>query len=88
MVENKSEERFTKPHVHDYDEIVGVIGTNWDHPWDLDGEVEFTLNGEKNVVTRSSLVYLPAGLEHGPFRELKMARPIFQFEAGMAKMHT
>jgi hypothetical protein len=88
MVENESLERNTKPHKHDYDEIVGMIGTNWDDPWDLDGEIELTINGEKNIVTRSSLLYLPAGLEHGPFREVKMNRPIFQFECGMAPMHT
>jgi hypothetical protein len=88
MVENESLARSTKPHKHDYDEIVGMIGTNWDNPWDLDGEIELTLNGEKNIVTRSSLLYLPAGFEHGPFREIKMNRPIFQFECGMAKRHT
>jgi hypothetical protein len=88
MVENESLERNTRPHAHDYDEIVGVVGTNFDDPWDLDGEIELTLNGEKNIVTRSSLIYLPAGFPHGPFREAKMNRPIFQFECGMAPMHT
>jgi hypothetical protein len=47
MVENKSLARSTKPHSHDYNEIVGISGTNFDDPWDLCGEAEITLNGEK-----------------------------------------
>ncbi len=88
MVENESLERSSKPHSHTYDEIIGMVGTNPDDLYDLGGECEMTLNGEKNIVTKSCLLYLPTGFEHGPFREVKMTRPIFQFECGLAGRHT
>jgi hypothetical protein len=87
MVDNESLARSSKPHCHDYDEIVGMVGTNPDDLYDLDGEAEITLNGEKNIVTNSCLIYLPTGFEHGPFRETKMNRPIFQFECGLSGLH-
>jgi hypothetical protein len=87
LVKEKLEKRSTKPHSHDYDEIVGMVGTNPDDPNDLCGEIEITIDGEKHLVTQSCLVFLPAGLEHGPFRELKMERPIFQFEFGLKGIH-
>jgi hypothetical protein len=88
MVENESLERSSKPHSHTYDEIIGMVGTNPDDLYDLGGECEMTLNGEKNIVTKSCLLYLPTGFEHGPFREVKMTRPIFQFECGLNGKHT
>jgi hypothetical protein len=80
MLETPISERSTKPHTHDYDEVLGLIGTNPDNPRDLCGEAEVTIGGETYYVNNSCLIYLPAGLEHGPFRETKMERPIFHFE--------
>jgi hypothetical protein len=87
MVEDNSQGRSTKPHFHTYDEVIGLIGTNPDDPHDLCGVSEITLGGEKHLITKSSLIYIPAGLEHGPFRELKMDRPIIQFECGNSGIH-
>jgi hypothetical protein len=87
LLKMKIEERSTKPHSHTYDEIIGMVGTNPDDPTDLCGEIEITIGGEKHIVNKSCLVYIPAGLEHGPFRELKMDRPIFQFEFGLNGIH-
>jgi hypothetical protein len=87
IVNNKLEVRSTKPHSHTYDEIIGMVGTNPEDPYDLCGEVEINMGGEKHIVTKSCLIYIPAGLQHGPFRELKMERPIFQFEFGMNGIH-
>jgi hypothetical protein len=81
MVEDRTlEQRSTKPHVHDYDEVLGLVGTNRDDPHDLGGESEVYLGGERHIINKSCLIYLPAGLEHGPFREINMKRPIFHFE--------
>ena len=88
MVKGDSSSRATKPHVHDYDEVVAVIGTNPADPRDLGGEIEFYIGGERHVVTKTSLLFLPTGLEHGPFNQLKIERPIFQFDCGMTKGHT
>jgi hypothetical protein len=88
MIRDKSGDRASKPHSHGYNEVVALIGTNPDDPSDLCGEAEITLEGEKHIVNKSCLIYLPAGLEHGPFRQVTMDRPIFQFDCGMAGRHT
>jgi hypothetical protein len=88
MGQNKSADRGLKPHSHDYNEVVALIGTNPDDPTDLCGEAEITLEGEKHIVNKSCLIYLPAGMEHGPFRQTKMYRPIFEFDCGMTGKHT
>jgi hypothetical protein len=80
VCENEISARSTKPHVHDYDEVLGVVGTNPDDPHDLCGETEAFIGGERHIINKSALIYIPAGLEHGPFRPLKMERPTFHFE--------
>jgi hypothetical protein len=87
MIKTEISERSTKPHVHDYDEVLGLIGTNPDDPYDLCGESEVTLGGEKHIVNKSALIYIPAGLEHGPFRETRIDRPIFHFECRNSGRH-
>jgi hypothetical protein len=81
MVENESLERSSKPHSHDYDEIIGMVGTNPDNLYDLSGKCEMTLT-EKNLVTNSSLFILPDLNIVIPGSH--MARPIFQFECGLS----
>jgi hypothetical protein len=88
ITENPSADRSTKPHKHTYDEVIGIVGTNPDDPRDLCGEIEVYLGGEKHLITKSCLIFLPAGLEHGPFREIRVDRPIFHFDVGMSKKHT
>jgi hypothetical protein len=88
MVETKITERSTKPHVHDYDEVLGLIGTNPADPHDLCGESEVFIGGEKYIIDKSVLIYIPAGVEHGPFRELKMDRPIIHIECRNSGKHS
>ncbi|OGO07833.1 MAG: hypothetical protein A2Y92_04705 [Chloroflexi bacterium RBG_13_57_8] len=87
LMKIKVEDRSTRPHSHTYDEVIGFIGTNFDDPADLGGEIEINMGGEKHILTKSSLVFIPAGLEHGPFRELRMDRPIFLCEFGLSGTH-
>ena len=87
MINETSDDRASKPHSHPYNEVVALIGTNPDNPSDLCGEAEMTLEGEKYRVNKSCLIYLPAGMEHGPFRQISMSRPIFQFDCGMTGRH-
>ena len=87
IVMNKIENRSTKPHSHKYDEIIGMVGTNPDDPHDLCGEIEINIGDEKHIVTKSCLIYIPAGQVHGPFRQIKMDRPIFEFEFGLNGIH-
>lgn len=68
-----------KPHKHDSDEILGFYGSNPDDPYDLGGEVELFIEGESHILTKSSLVFLPGGMEHCPLYVNKVDSPIFHF---------
>ena len=69
-------------HVHDFDEFVGFIGSDPNDPGDLGGTVNFYLDGEWLKLTRSTVVYIPAGLEHCPFYLEDMTKPILHFSGG------
>lgn len=66
-------------HVHDVDEIVCYAGTDPEHPWDLGGEIEMVIGDERHVLTKSTLIFLPAGLPHSLPCLAKIDRPIFHF---------
>ena len=66
-------------HEHDYDEVVAFFGTNPEDVNDLGGEIEMWLGGEKHILTKSCLVYVPKGLVHCPLIIRRVDRPIFHF---------
>ena len=77
----------TESHTHDYDEIIAFFGTNLDDPSDLGAEAELWLEDERHIITRSSLVFIPAGLRHCPLTFLRVDRPVFHFTTGPGKMY-
>jgi hypothetical protein len=66
-------------HTHDADEIIGFFGSNPLDPYDLGGEIEFWLEDEQYFITRSSLIFVPAGMKHCPLLIRRVDRPIFHF---------
>ncbi len=75
-------------HVHeDADELIGFISSDPNNPHDLGGEIEFTIGGEKHLITRSSIIFAPAGLPHNPMRILRVDRPIFHFSVVTTHMY-
>ena len=67
-------------HSHDnYDEYVGFMGSNPEDPHDLCGEVEFWLDDERHMLTKSCAVFIPKGLLHCPIYFRRVDRPIFYF---------
>ncbi len=67
------------PHTHDTDEIIGFFGNNPEDPYDLGGEIEIWLEDEKHILTRTSLIFVPAGMKHCPLILRRVDRPIFHF---------
>jgi hypothetical protein len=68
------------PHKHDFPQYLIFLGGDVNNLTDLGAEVEFTLsedgvNLEKHVFTRSTTVYIPPGLYHGPLIYRKVTRP-------------
>ena len=70
------------PHKHDFDEIIGFAGSDRSHPRNLGGEIEFWMGGEKHIITRTCLIFIPRGVQHCPIIFRKVDTPIFMFEAG------
>src|SRR3972149_721882 len=57
--ETKGDEHIVKEHSHNYDEAVAFVGTDQKDPYDLSGEVEFWVDGKKNILDRSFIAFLP-----------------------------
>jgi len=76
-----------KPHTHDYDEVLTFFGTNPEDFYDLGGELELYLADEQHIINRSSIVFIPAGLQHCPLTFRRVDRPIFHFTSGHGKMY-
>ncbi len=79
------EKNVTHPeHSHDWGEIFGYIGSvGQKDPHSLGGEVEFWVNGEKHVLNKSCLVWMPPGLPHCPVRFARIDKPILWFTIGI-----
>jgi hypothetical protein len=70
-------------HVHDYDELIGFYGSNPSDMYDLGGIIEFSINGETHRLTKSTMIWCPAGAVHNPMRILEVNKPIFHFSIVM-----
>jgi hypothetical protein len=74
-------------HTHPFEEVITFFGTNFEDPHDLGGEVELWLDGEKHVMTKSFLAYIPAGMKHCPLIVRRVDRPIFHFTVGPGQQY-
>ncbi|MDR2530847.1 MAG: hypothetical protein LBC65_04835 [Oscillospiraceae bacterium] len=70
-------------HSHPYDELIGFYGSDKDDPYNLNGVIEFAINGEPHRLTRSTMIFLPGGFSHNPMRILEVNKPIFHFSIVM-----
>lgn len=74
----------TPAHIHDFDEVVGLIGSDPENHHDLGGEVEFWMDDEKYLLTKSCLIFVPKGLRHCPLRVIRVDRPILFLAVSMS----
>ena len=65
-------------HTHDFDEIVLHIGTDPQNPEYLGGKIEFVVGGEKIVIDKTSALFIPRGVEHGPLTWKSVEKPHIQ----------
>ena len=62
-------------HTHNYDEIVLHIGTDSENPEDLGAELEFIVDGESIIINKTSALFIPKGVKHGPLTWKNVRRP-------------
>ena len=66
-------------HCHDSDEIIGFFGCDPEDPYNLHAEIEITINGERHLLTKSTMIFAPAGLPHMRISIKRVDRPVFHF---------
>ena len=81
------QDRTIGAHTHNYDEVIAWVGTDPDDRYNLNGEIEIWIDGKQNIIDRSFLAFVPAGIEHGPINIRRVDKPMFHFTAGMGKKY-
>ena len=74
---------YHEEHTHEYDELIGFLGSNPDDKYDLGGVIEVSINGEVHHLTKSSIIFIPGGMKHLPLSILELHRPILHFSISM-----
>jgi hypothetical protein len=72
-------------HSHAFEEVLAFFGGDFMHPRDLGAELEVTLAGEKHIVNKTSLIFVPAGMPHS-FKFKKITGQVFHFSAGASSV--
>ena len=75
-------------HSHTFSQVIGFVGGTPADPHDLGGEITLWLDGNKETLTRTVLVYIPAGVVHGPFLFSRAERPIFFIDIAMTPKYS
>jgi hypothetical protein len=75
-------------HTHDFDEILGFMGSRRDNPKELNAEIEFWLGDEKYIITKSCLIFAPKNISHCPLIFHRIASPILFFTVGNGTSYT
>ena len=65
-------------HSHDYDEVILNIGADPQNPENLGGEIEGFVGDEKQIINKTSAIYIPRNVQHGVVRWTKYERPHIQ----------
>jgi hypothetical protein len=74
-------------HAHPFPEIVLLVGSNPQDLGDLGGEVSWGMgeggDAERFTLTKTTAIYVPAGLPHGPLVYERVDRPILNIAIGL-----
>jgi hypothetical protein len=74
-------------HTHDYDEAIAWVGGDPYDRYNLNGIVELWIDGKQNILDKSFIAFIPAGVVHGPINIRRVDKPMFHFTAGMGKKY-
>jgi mannose-6-phosphate isomerase-like protein (cupin superfamily) len=77
---------FDFPHAHKFPEMLCFIGGRAEDISDLGAEIEFTLGGEKHLITTPAVVSIPAGVKHCPIDITKVTRPLVFLEISLTRI--
>ncbi len=83
-----AEDTAEEPHAHDFDEVIGFVGSNQEDPHDLGGKITIWLDDKEEVLTKSCLIFVPAGTRHCPILFNRIDRPVFFVTISPVKRYT
>ena len=63
-------------------EVVMFLGSDHDHPEELDGHIIFYVDGEPIDLKKSCLLFIPHAVPHNPFEIVEMNHPCLHFSGG------
>jgi hypothetical protein len=63
--------------ISDANQVIGLVGAFAEDPFSLGGEITILVDGKKNSLNKSSLIFVPAGVPFGPVQINHMEHPIF-----------
>ena len=69
-------------HIHEFDEVIGFLGTDPEHPDDLGGTIDIDVGGETFTCSKSFYTFVPRGTEHSPIIVPRLERPFIHFSGG------
>jgi hypothetical protein len=80
---------FDKPHSHDFEETLCFIGGNPLDITDFDAVIEYTIDGEKHVLTKPGCVTMPPGIPHCPIviKNVSPEKPIVFLEISLSSSY-
>ncbi len=84
VVHTGTDKSVDKAHSHTFDEYLIFLGTDPNDQFELGGEVELWVGGEKHTFTRSCAVFIPGGLSHAPLYFRRVDRPFMFITTGTA----
>ncbi len=76
------------PHKHDFDHVLCFAGGHIDGPQDFGAEITIWLDGRKEVIKRNSIIFVPAGVVHGPILFNKIPRPVYFLTVAITGKYT
>ena len=78
-----------EPHKHEFDQYLCFSGINPYDIRDFDGEIEFSLGEEqeKHIIDSPTIVYIPAGLTHGPLNYAKVNKPFLTVDVAITNKY-
>jgi hypothetical protein len=68
------------PHVHEFPIVMSFIGSDSKNIKDFDAEIEFYIGGEKQVITTTAMISIPAGTPHCPLIFKRIGKPLVFLE--------
>jgi hypothetical protein len=76
------------PHKHNFDHVLCFAGGHIDDPQDFGARITIWLDGRKEVIKRNSIIFVPAGVVHGPILFNDIPRPVYFLTVAITGKYT